>query len=174
MPVSLASRWFRDSTSIVLTCLIVLSVTWVTALWILPRTGLGQSLNVLTESMVPAIPAGSLIIIRSVDPRQIAVGDAITFHPRSNDDALVTHRVVDSVSGPDRGLSFRTRGDANSGNDPNLVPAAAIIGKVVYQVPYIGRPAVRAYFGAALLALALLRPLVSSNRALRRRSKGIS
>jgi signal peptidase len=151
----------------------MLSVACVAAVWVLPRTGMGRSLNVLTGSMSPAIPAGSLIVIRSVDPRRIAVGDAVTFHPRSND-ALVTHRVVDSVSGPDRTLSFRTRGDANSGDDPYLVPAAAIVGKVMYQVPYLGRPTVRAYSGAALLALALLRPLVASERALRRRSKGNS
>jgi signal peptidase I len=173
MPVSLASRWFRDFTSIVLTCLTVLSVTCVAAVWILPRTGLGRSLNVLTESMAPAIPAGSLIVIRSIDPHRIAIGDAVTFHPRSNDNALVTHRVVDSVSGPNRTLSFRTRGDANSGDDPNLVPAAAIVGKVMYQVPYLGRLAGRVTV-TALVALALIPPLVAWDRARRRRSKGSS
>ena len=49
---------------------------------------------VLSGSMEPTYHVGSLIYVKKVDPREVQVGDPITFVV--NDDLLVaTHRVVD-------------------------------------------------------------------------------
>jgi signal peptidase len=168
MRASPASRVFSDMASIVLTCFAVLTVVFVAALFVLPRTGTGRALSVLTGSMAPVIPEGSLILIRPVDPQTISAGDVVTFRPRSNSDALVTHRVVGVVPGTTPTLSFRTKGDANSGEDPNLVSADAIAGKVVYQVPRVGHIAAWAHSGSGLVGLAALPLLLYLGSALRR------
>jgi signal peptidase len=86
-------------------------------------------------SMAPAIPIGSLVVVRAVDPGTIVVGDVVTI--RGDNGVVVTHRVsgvLDSAGGRE----FETRGDANPGPDGGLVPARAILGVVERSVPYAG------------------------------------
>ena len=49
---------------------------------------------VLSGSMEPAFHVGSLIYVKSVDPEDIKVGDAITFR-LSGEDTAATHRVIE-------------------------------------------------------------------------------
>ena len=63
---------------------------------------------VLSGSMEPEYPTGSLIYVRDVDPADVAVGDAITFELESG--ALVTHEVYEIDSDA---RAFRTQGIAN-------------------------------------------------------------
>lgn len=64
---------------------------------------------VLSGSMEPAYPVGSLIYVQPVEASSLRVGDAVTFV--ANDQGTVaTHRVID-VDG-DSAL-LRTQGDAN-------------------------------------------------------------
>lgn len=86
-------------------------------------------------SMEPAIPLGSLVAMRSVDPQQVGVGDVITI--RADNGVLLTHRVVGAVgSGGERLLQLR--GDANASPDAALVPARAVVGGVVLFAPLAG------------------------------------
>lgn len=48
---------------------------------------------VLTGSMEPELPVGSLVYIRDVDPSDVKPGDAITFELESG--TLVTHEVFE-------------------------------------------------------------------------------
>lgn len=102
-------------------------------------------------SMSPAIDTGSLAITLPVNPYSIDIGDVIAFHPPSNPDSLVVHR----VAGIDNGgsLSFRTKGDANSATDPYLLPAEAVVGQVKYNIPWIGYLAgfIQSFFGFIIL-----------------------
>ncbi len=86
---------------------------------------------VLSGSMEPAIPVGSIVLIKSA-PSYI-VGDVITYGPDTRKAIPVTHRVVALKDG-----KFLTKGDANEGVDAGSVDPKSVIGKVVFHVPYFG------------------------------------
>lgn len=92
--------------------------------------------TVMTPSMQSSIPTGSLIITRKVAADSLEVGDVITFFS-TNSDTTITHRIVEIVSGD--GLQFRTKGDDNNTEDPDLVPSGRIVGKVVFHVGTLGK-----------------------------------
>jgi signal peptidase len=51
---------------------------------------------------------------------------------------MVSHRVLSIEQGPE-GLLFQTKGDANTDPDRDKVAASQVIGKVSYDLPYLGR-----------------------------------
>ena len=71
-------------------------------------------LQVLTGSMEPTIPEGSMLLIRRTDPNTLTEGDIISFYSPdpSLDGALNTHRIV-GVDQSGEELRFTTKGDAN-------------------------------------------------------------
>lgn len=94
---------------------------------------------VLTGSMEPELPVGSLIFVRSVDPADIQVGDDITFKLQSG--SLATHQVwkVDTAA-----QTFYTQGIANKDQDGNIMHDGApvawsnVVGSSVFCIPYLG------------------------------------
>jgi signal peptidase len=91
---------------------------------------------VLTGSMEPAISPNDAVIVGTVTPADIEVGDVITY-TRPGLEVPVTHRVVDIVD-TESGTAFRTMGDANEDPDLQLVPADNVAGEVILVIPYIG------------------------------------
>lgn len=85
-------------------------------------------------SMKPSLEAGDVVIVNEIDPRSVKVGDIIKFKlgPR-----FVVHRVV-QIAPTKSGPVFVTKGDNNNVNDPPIT-AAQIEGKVILDVPYVGR-----------------------------------
>jgi signal peptidase len=106
---------------------------------VLPALVGGMPLSVLTGSMRPHLPPGTLVVTKPVPVEEIAVGDVITYQLESGRSAVVTHRViersVDSASGEVR---FTTRGDANNTPDPEPVLPVQVRGKVWYAIPCLG------------------------------------
>jgi len=106
---------------------------------VLPALVGGMPLTVLTGSMRPHLPPGTLVVIKPVPVEEISVGDVITFQIESGKPAVATHRViersVDSASGEVR---FTTQGDANNTPDPEPVQPVQVRGKVWYAIPYLG------------------------------------
>ena len=49
---------------------------------------------VVSGSMEPAIPVGSLVMAKPVKPAELQVGDVIVFYTERHIDTPVTHRVV--------------------------------------------------------------------------------
>ncbi|MEZ3433495.1 MAG: signal peptidase I [Lachnospiraceae bacterium] len=92
--------------------------------------------NVITGSMEPAIRVGSLIYIHETAPEDIEEEDIIAFYGSAGDGGIITHRVVknNAVSG-----MFRTKGDANAGEDPTPVSYDDFIGRVVLAIPHMGK-----------------------------------
>jgi signal peptidase len=88
-------------------------------------------------SMMPTIPTGSVVVVKSVEASTIKVGDIITFRTGTEADKVVTHRVVE-VSNGSGALSFRTTGDSNAKPDGNVVLAENVVGKVWFHVPFLG------------------------------------
>ena len=91
--------------------------------------------TVLSGSMEPNYHVGSVVYVKKVAPASLKVGDAITYRLTGN--TIVTHRIIE-IHGEDMsGLGFRTKGDANKTED-GVTPAEAVIGKVIFSIPYIG------------------------------------
>src|ERR687885_579514 len=84
---------------------------------VIQRSGAAQLLTVVSGSMQPALPLGSLVVVVPRDADAVRIGDVITFSPPGDDIRTVTHRVVD-VQGTADDVSVRTRGDANPVDDP--------------------------------------------------------
>lgn len=90
---------------------------------------------VVSGSMEPAIPVGSLVMAKPVKPAELQVGDVIVFYTDRHADTPVTHRVVENHV-EDREVI--TKGDANAANDLSPVLYENIDGKVRHHIPRIG------------------------------------
>jgi len=99
--------------------------------------GADHSYVVQSDSMSPAIGAGSVVYVNDVSPADISQGDVITYRSVASDSNRVTHRVVGVVEENDE-RRFRTKGDANEDPDPELVSSSQIVGRVSFHVPYVG------------------------------------
>lgn len=103
-----------------------------------------KPLTVLGGSMEPAIHVGSVVLVSPVETADIGVGDIITFKTPQDSKvfedypgSLTTHRVVEVIGG-DGALGFKTMGDANEDPDSWVVPAADVLGKAGFSIPYVG------------------------------------
>ena len=93
-----------------------------------PAIGGVSPLIVLTDSMLPEISSGDLIIAEKIDASEIKVGDVISFFdPAGNGSSVVTHRVIEIVT-EDGKTQWRTRGDNNNTEDKVLVPFENLVG----------------------------------------------
>ena len=93
--------------------------------------------DVLTGSMSPTINSGSLIIVKEIDDKEVKEGDVITFKGTSTSN-LTTHRVVEVIE-KNNSIKFQTKGDANDVLDPMLIDGNLLVGKVVFDIPYMGK-----------------------------------
>ena len=88
--------------------------------------GLGSAI-VLTGSMEPTIPVGSLIIVHAqseYNEKDIVMFESDQFS------SSVTHRIVEVTEN-----GYITQGDANNTRDSE-VPKDAVIGKVIFSIPH--------------------------------------
>lgn len=86
-------------------------------------------LIVLSDSMLPDFASGDLIICTTIDAKDVALNDVISFYdPAGNGTTVVTHKVVEIVT-EDGELFFRTKGINNNTEDKILVPASSVIAK---------------------------------------------
>ncbi len=88
---------------------------------------------VLTGSMEPELPVGSLVFIKPTAYENINIGDDITF-VRDESLTLITHRVI---SKDDLTKQITTKGLTNNISDPPT-SYENIVGKVIFDIPYIG------------------------------------
>jgi signal peptidase len=105
---------------------------------VLPRLGGGTAYAVLTGSMRPSMPPGTLVVVRPADPEDLAIGDVVTYQRRSGEPTVVTHRIVAIAIKADGERTFRTQGDANDGVDLVPVRSVQIRGRLWYSVPRLG------------------------------------
>ena len=93
-----------------------------------PSIGGISPLIVLTDSMLPEISSGDLIITKQIDPADVKVGDVISFFdPAGNGSSVVTHRVIEIVT-ENGETKWRTRGDHNNTEDRVAVPFDNLVG----------------------------------------------
>ena len=88
---------------------------------------------VVSGSMEPRYPVGSLIYVKHMEPEEISIGDPITFV--MNESLMVaTHRVV-AINAEG---SFITKGDANETVDGSPVHPNNLLGEPQFAIPYLG------------------------------------
>ncbi|MDR7310905.1 signal peptidase [Nocardioides luteus] len=104
-----------------------------------PRIVGGEALTVLSGSMRPGMPPGSLVVVRPVDPATLRIGDVITFQLRSGEPAVATHRITGIGTDTTGERIFTTRGDANDADDVKPVRVVQVRGERWYWLPYVGR-----------------------------------
>jgi signal peptidase len=88
---------------------------------------------VYTGSMEPAIPVGSIVVIKPANPDTLKIGDIICFKIEAEQPTTVTHRIIGITN-----EGFKTKGDANEDPDQWIVKKENVIGKVIAVIPLIG------------------------------------
>lgn len=122
--------------SVIIGCCAMLAVAV-----LIPRLAGATPYTIMTGSMQPKLPPGTLAVTRPEPIEEIGVGTVITYQLRSGRPTVVTHRVVaQGVNG--RGeILLRTKGDANDTVDKDWVRPVQVKGTVWYAIPYLGYPA---------------------------------
>lgn len=115
------------------TTLILLVMLGIVAVMYIPGFFGIKPMVVLSGSMEPVYPVGSLLYVNENGTDTAAVGDVITFY--IDEDTLVTHRVVEVNQ---ENQTYTTKGDANDAEDASPVAFSNVLGKPVLAVPKLG------------------------------------
>ena len=97
------------------------------------RLGGIQSFVVLSGSMEPKIPAGSIIFTQK--SQSYKIGDVISYR---NGNSTVTHRIIHGEVN-NNSFSYYTKGDANNSIDSEVVAQKDVLGKSIFFVPLVGK-----------------------------------
>ena len=99
-----------------------------------PIPGNLQVYVVRSGSMEPSIPTGAVVVVRRAT--EYNENEVITFSNRG-EDIPTTHRIIkkEIISGR---ASYTTKGDANNAPDVEAVYSSRILGKVLFDIPYVG------------------------------------
>ncbi len=117
----------------------------------LPHIGISVD-SIMSGSMEPVLRTGG-IVFTDTKERRPEIGDIVTYQVGEN---RVTHRVIRKER-----KGYVTKGDANNKEDPTVVTADQIIGKVIFVLPCLGYVAVfvrqRTIFG--ILAVMIIQEM---------------
>ncbi|CUR54683.1 Signal peptidase I [metagenome] len=122
-----------------LSWVVILGITAIITISVLiPRVAGATPYVILTGSMEPAMPPGTLVVAKPVDPEKIGVGTVVTYQLKSGEPTVVTHRVTQVGITSTGQYRLTTQGDANNTPDEKLVRPVQIRGERWYYVPYVG------------------------------------
>ncbi len=93
-----------------------------------------RELAVISGSMAPEIPTGSMVYVRDIKPENLCLGDVCTYR-LADSDVLVTHRVIGTDM---ENQTLITKGDANTIADA-VVSFGQVVGRVEFHLPCMGR-----------------------------------
>jgi signal peptidase len=99
------------------------------------------ALAVVSESMLPTLNVGDVIIVQGVPVTQIeanyTTGDIVVFRSPHNPDERIVHRAVKIESEVD-GYWITTHGDNNPAGSDERFHESYLVGKVIARIPYVG------------------------------------
>lgn len=108
-------------------------------------------LAVLSGSMEPNIPVGSIVYVdKSVTGQELEVGDVVTYSLQSG--TFVTHRVL---SLDDEAGVMVTQGDANDAPDGDI-SYSKLVGRVKFHLPYLGYVSTNIRTSRGIMAITIL------------------
>lgn len=123
----------------VVTTLLVIAVSAMLVVNVGPLLLPYRVYTVLSGSMEPTIPVGSVVVLRQAVAAEIRTGDIITFSRPGPGAEMVTHRVVSIARDAQTGQpQFITKGDANAVSDDWHIPAQGKGLLYVLHVPLLG------------------------------------
>lgn len=122
---------------------------------------------VLTGSMEPIMPVGSLVVVKTTPASDVRVGDVITFRHPLAPSKQITHRVT-AITGSSVERRFSTKGDALAKPDPWQVHLPENVGRRVTTVPHMGTALRRLKEPGVLAPIAALTSLLLIGAILRR------
>lgn len=94
--------------------------------------------TVISGSMEPTIPLGSLVVVKPQESYQ--ENDIVTIKSEANPRDTFTHRIVKVEEDKDiNKLQYQTKGDANEDPDPEPSTHNRVLGKVIFHLPLVGR-----------------------------------
>jgi signal peptidase len=122
-----------------------------------PKAAGAVPLTVLSNSMAPTMPVGSLAVVKPTMPvtagkpeelsveeieqvnevSKIEPGDVIVFAPKEGSGTTVIHRVITANTDSTGRRTFMTRGDNNDAMDPP-VAGYQVRGVLWYRLPWLG------------------------------------
>jgi signal peptidase len=159
------ATWYSILGQIVAWAIAAVLFALIILLVVVPRLTGSTPYTILTGSMVPTMPPGTVVVSRPTAFSDIRVGDVVTYQIASGQPAVVTHRVIGINVESDGSDTLTMKGDANPSPDLRHVISKQVRGVVWYSVPLvgyfgaIGSPDVRSVaarlIGAALIAYAL-------------------
>jgi signal peptidase len=123
-------RVFKGSGYVLLTVMLTFSI--------LSFAGIAKARIVLTESMVPTINPGDIVLSLNPDRLPPKVGDVVTYTARRFDGSEVASFTHRAISG-DAKTGFVMKGDNNPAPDTQKPTLADITGVVFYTIPFIGK-----------------------------------
>ena len=92
-----------------------------------------REMAVLSGSMEPTVPVGSIVYVRPLPGEKLAPGDICTYC-MADGETFVTHRVV---SLDRQKQTLITKGDANNTADGEIA-FANVYGKAMFHLPWLG------------------------------------
>jgi signal peptidase len=134
------SRKFTKTFRGVVDALLIMIIISALVLLLTPRLMGANLLVVVSQSMEPTVPMGSIVVSqpKAVDDG-IGVGDVVTFSVADlgGEAVFVTHRLVEVIEhGAD--VRYRTQGDGVNEPDMELVAPDQIVGKMWFSLPLVG------------------------------------
>lgn len=99
---------------------------------VVPRVIGMQSYAIISGSMEPAYPTGTLVYAEPIDGASLQPGDVAAFW---RDEDVIVHRV--EKNNAEEG-ELITKGDANADLDIRPVPYQHVLGRIVASVPFVG------------------------------------
>jgi signal peptidase len=151
----------RRAVHAVLTLLSIVAVVSALTLFVLlsvgPATGGYRVATVLSSSMAPRMPVGSVILVRRQPVSELRTGQIITYRIPVDDHRVISHRVVAIERHPDY-VVVQTKGDANNAVDPwtariddtTVWTERAVIPRLGYLLMLLTRP--RVHVGLTVVA----------------------
>ncbi len=118
---------------------------------------------VSSESMVPTLKVGDLIMVTGTEPQNVKLDQIIVFHNPRNHEMLIVHRVI-RITQKDGEFYFETKGDNNPSTDnwnpyPG-VPERLLVGVVIGTIPYVGYIILTLKEPIGMISIVLLTALV--------------
>ena len=101
----------------------------------IPKLAGYEGYVVVSGSMEPNIPVGSIVYSKEVDPVTLRTGDVIVFIDDTRGTTPITHRIVENDTYTH---TIITKGDANEKPDISPITYDNVIGKVTTHIPRVG------------------------------------
>lgn len=156
-----AMVWIRRIVRAAVMAAVVLCFSALVLLGIGPRVLGYRTLTVLTGSMRPTMPVGSVVVATREPITSLRVGDVLVYQAPLEDHRVVSHRVISIEPVAGNAYVVQTKGDANPSPDPWLARVdSPTVWHVRTVIPGLGA-AIRVLRGRQLhMALLYLVPLM--------------